>query len=86
LIKELGCHVLLTTHSSQFVLAIDAYMRKYEITDMCNFYQTKHIDDGMFVNYKCVNDSMNLIYNDFVSHLSDVKILRDMLIHSKMKD
>ena len=86
LIKELGCHVLLTTHSSQFVLAIDAYMRKYEITDMCNFYQTKHIDDGMFVKYKCVNDSMNLIYNDFVSHLSDVKILRDMLIHSKMKD
>ena len=77
LVKEIGCHVLLTTHSSNFMLAVDAYMRKYDITDLCNFYQTEHIDDGPFVSYKCVNDSLNLIYQDFVTYLSDVKLLRN---------
>lgn len=77
LVKEIGCHVLLTTHSSQFMLAIDAYMRKYDITNLCNFYQTEYIDNSPFVAYKCVNDSLNLIYEDFVTFLSDVKLLRN---------
>ena len=77
LVKEIGCHVLLTTHSSHFMLAVDAYMRKYDITNLCNFYQTEHIDNGPFVSYKCVNDSLNLIYEDFVTYLSDVKLLRN---------
>lgn len=77
LVKEIGCHVLLTTHSSNFMLAIDAYMRKYEITQLCNFYQTEYIDNGPFVSYKCVNDSLDLIYQDFVTYLSDAKLLRN---------
>ncbi len=77
LVKEIGCHVLLTTHSSHFMLAVDAYMRKYKITSLCNFYQTEQIDNGPFVSYKCVNDSLNLIYEDFVTYLSDVKLLRN---------
>ncbi len=77
LIKEIGCHVLLTTHSSHFMLAIDAYMRKYEITDICNFYHTEHIDNGAYVTYQCVNDSLDTIYRNFVSFLSDVKLLRN---------
>lgn len=77
LVKEIGCHVLLTTHSSHFMLAVDAYMRKYNITSLCNFYQTEQIDNGPFVSYRCVNDSLNLIYEDFVTYLSDVKLLRN---------
>ncbi|MDE6185679.1 MAG: ATP-binding protein, partial [Lachnospiraceae bacterium] len=77
LVKEIGCHVLLTTHSSHFMLAVDAYMRKYNITDLCNFYQTEYIGDGPFVSYKCVNDSLNLIYEDFVTYLSDIKLMRN---------
>ena len=52
-------------------------MRKYEANDICNFYQTKHIDGSAFVNYKCVNDSLEDIYEDFVTYLSDMKMLRD---------
>lgn len=40
LVKEVGCNVLLTTHSSNFMLAIDAYMRKYGMDEKCNFYKT----------------------------------------------
>lgn len=77
LVKELGCHVLLTTHSPNFMLALEANMRKYDAREVCNFYQTKHIDGSEFVNYKCVNDSLEDIYEDFVTYLSDMKNLRD---------
>ena len=77
LVKELGCHVLLTTHSPNFMLALEANMRKYDAMDLCDFYQTKRIGDTSFVDYKCVNDSLEDIYEDFVIYLSDMKKLRD---------
>lgn len=77
LVKELGCHILLTTHSPNFMLALEANMRKYNAMDVCNFYQTKPVDNTMFVNYKCVNESLEDIYEDFVTYLSEVKSLRD---------
>ena len=77
LAKEVGCHILLTTHSPNFMLALEANMRKYEADDICNFYQTKHIEETAFVDYKCVNDSLEDIYEDFVVYLSDMKMLRD---------
>lgn len=77
LVKELGCHILLTTHSPNFMLALEANMRKYNAKDICNFYQTKHVNESVFVNYRCVNDSLEDIYEDFVTYLSDMKSLRD---------
>ena len=77
LAKEVGCHILLTTHSPNFMLALEANMRKYEAVNICNFYQTSHINDSAFVNYRCVNDSLEDIYEDFVTYLSDMKMLRD---------
>lgn len=79
LVAKLDVNVLLTTHSSNFMLAIDAYMRKHGINNKCNFYQTEHFNDG-FVNYKCVNDDMGEIYGDFMEYFSQVKMLRDKYI------
>ena len=76
IVKELGTRVLLTSHSPNFVLAIDAYMRKYDIQDITNFYQTNSID-GYFVEYKNVNDDIGLIYDDFAKDLAEMKALRD---------
>lgn len=76
LVKELNVNVLLTTHSSNFVLALDAFMRKHGIQDKTNFYQTTSTGDG-FVEYRCVNDDISSIYADFLQYLSDVKVLRD---------
>lgn len=79
LVKELGVNVLLTTHSSNFLLALDAYMRKYKIQDKTNFYQTKTLDDAT-VDYECVNDDISSIYADFLDFLSEVKVLRDIYL------
>ena len=76
LVKELGVNILLTTHSSNFVLALDAYMRKYEIETLTNFYRTKFNESGL-VDYECINDNINLIYQDFLQYLSEVKVLRN---------
>ena len=57
LVKNLNMRVLLTTHSSNFMLALDAFMRKHGINQRTNFYQTRSTGDG-FVEYECVNDDM----------------------------
>ncbi|MCI8950729.1 MAG: ATP-binding protein [Lachnospiraceae bacterium] len=80
LVKELGVNILLTTHSSNFVLALDAYMREYKIADQTNFYQTNALPDG-FVQYFCVNDDMGTIYQDFMQYLSEVKMLRSRCLY-----
>ena len=76
LVKELGVNILLTTHSSNFVLALDAFMRKYKIEDKTNFYKTDFVNDNT-VDYICANDDINLIYEEFLHYLSEVKILRN---------
>jgi len=75
LVKYLNVNILLTTHSSNFMLALDAYMRKYSISDITNFYQTNIVEDG-FVEYSCMNDDMGKIYEDFLQYLSEMKMLR----------
>lgn len=80
LVKKLGVNILLTTHSPNFMLALDAYMRKYDIAGMTNFYQTDVLEDN-FVHYSCVNDDMGKIYQDFLQYLSEVKMLRNSYLN-----
>lgn len=80
LVKKLGVNILLTTHSPNFMLALDAYMRKYNIADITNFYQTDVLEDN-FVHYNCVNDDMGKIYQDFLQYLSEVKMLRNSYLN-----
>ena len=76
LVKELDVNILLTTHSPNFVLALDAYMRKYSIEGKTNFYRTEFNEDNM-VDYVCVNEDIGSIYHDFLEYLSEVKMLRN---------
>ncbi len=80
LVKKLGVNILLTTHSPNFMLALDAYMRKYNIADITNFYQTDVLEDN-FVHYNCVNNDMGKIYQDFLQYLSEVKMLRNSYLN-----
>lgn len=80
LVKELKVNVLLTTHSPNFVLALDAYMRKYRLEEKSNFYQTQILEDG-FVQYNCMDDDIGKIYEDFLQYLSEVKMLRNFYMH-----
>ena len=85
LVKELHVNVLLTTHSPNFMLALDACMRKYEINQQTNFYQTDVIEDG-FVQYRCVNENIELIYDDFLQYLSEMKVLREQYLYDEEGD
>mgnify|MGYP000000622352 FL=1 len=76
LVKELNVNILLTTHSPNFMLALDAYMRKYEIAEKTNFYQTSAMENG-FVQYHCLNNDIGKIYQDFLQYLSEAKMLRN---------
>ena len=81
LVKKIGVRILLTTHSPNFMLALDAYMRKYNIADITNFYQTDISEDN-FVRYNCVNNDMGKIYQDFLQYLSEVKMLRNSYLNN----
>ena len=80
LVKELDVNILLTTHSPNFMLALDANMRKYGMAEKTNFYQTDIVEDG-FVQYHCVNDDMGKIYQDFLQYLSEAKMLRSKYLY-----
>ena len=54
-------------------------MRKYEINDKTNFYQTKQFEDNS-VEYVNVNHDIGQIYADFLQYLSEVKVLRDSFL------
>lgn len=65
LVKNVGTKVLLTTHSPNFMLAIDGCMREEVITDKCNFYVTENTNEYQ-VHYKQVNDDLNIVYDKFL--------------------
>lgn len=79
LVKDVNCHILLTTHSPNFLLAIEAFMYKHNIQDRCNFYKTQFNDDKESVDYVLTEDTDD-IYDDFLKYLTDVKLLRDKYI------
>lgn len=80
LVKKQNINVLLTTHSPNFVLALDAFMRKYGIQEKTNFYQT-HIREDGFIDYVCTNDDIGVIYQDFTNYLSEMKMLRERYLY-----
>lgn len=82
LVKDVNCRILLTTHSPNFLLAIEAFMYKHNIVDRCNFYKTQFNNDNATVDYVLTNNT-NEIYGDFVKFLSQVKNIRNTYAHYK---
>ena len=56
LVKEMGIKVVLTSHSPNFVLAMQTYSMEYKLGDITNFYTTVKDEDGYRVDYKRVDD------------------------------
>ena len=75
LVKECNVTVLLTTHSPNFLLAIDALMRKYEIREKCHFYQTE-LEDENQIKYVEKTDCLDALYSDFAASFSKMNALR----------
>lgn len=77
LVKELDTHVLLTTHSPNFLMALEAYAKKYHLLDKANYYMVQRNEDNYMVDYVCVNDHTGEIYSSFTKPLIQVKRLKD---------
>ena len=77
-VREFNTHVLLTTHSPNFLMAIEAYAKKYGLLDQANYYMATHNADNYTVDYVCVNNNLSKIYSSFARPLVDVKQLKDM--------
>ncbi|MBQ9354102.1 MAG: AAA family ATPase [Clostridia bacterium] len=83
LVKKLGVNILLTTHSINFLLALETYMHKYAIEDITHFYSTEYVDEQKYmVNYKCVDNSIHEIY-DNLSYPYDSMVLKKFDITNK---
>ena len=61
LVKEWGVKVLLTTHSPNFMLALDTYSMKNKINGVTHFYQSKHNVDYS-VSFDCSDENVNDVY------------------------
>lgn len=85
LVKNIGTKVLLTTHSPNFMLALDGYMREKGIIDKCNFYITENIDEYR-VNYRLINDDLNIVYDKFLRPFEYSNDVRKRYIYGEKHD
>lgn len=77
LVKELDTTILLTTHSPNFLMAIEAYSQKHSISQNTHFYLSSHTNDGYRVNYHCVDGQLGQIYSSFAYPLVRMKQLKE---------
>ncbi len=71
--KEFGVNILLNTHSTYFLNAIEVYVKKYGIEKKCKFYLTD--DNEGRTNIKDVTDQTELIYEKLARPLQDLENL-----------
>lgn len=85
LVKEIGIKVILTSHSPNFVLAMQTYSIKYHLSGITNVYTTVRHQDGYRVDYKLVED-MTEVYADFAKFFSQIKAKFDLLRYGDDND
>ena len=76
LVKELHLRVFLTTHSPNFLLALDAMMRQYGIVERSHFYLARRLDEKS-VTHDDVTGRLDKIYKQFVKPLARMDNLRN---------
>lgn len=60
--KEFGMHILINSHSSYFIEAIDFYEQKYGIRNACKFYLAKEMADTRMTHFEDVSNQLQPIY------------------------
>lgn len=62
--KYFDMTILVTTHSSHFLQAIEYFSKKYKIEHNCNYYLSKVDGDGVI--FQNVTDNTNIIHSEMV--------------------
>lgn len=78
--KQFDLSIVLTTHSSQFLEALDYYSQKYEISGKCHYYLAS-VRDG-YSEFEEVTDNLEKIYRQMVTP----SILLDQLKYELNKE
>ena len=73
LIKEVGVTVLLTTHSPNFLMALEKFSQVSAIEEKTNFYHVKHLGDGYMVHYEHINSRLSEAYSSFAKPLIELQ-------------
>jgi len=86
LVKILNVNIVITSHSSNFVLALQTYAMKHHLEDKTNFYLTNKNDDKYTVDYSKMNSNLNKIYYEFAKPFSEIKAKYDALSFGDSND
>jgi predicted ATP-dependent endonuclease of OLD family len=62
LVKYLKTKVVITTHSPNFLLAIDVFSKKHKMREVTHFYKSTLMSKGKNVRLEIVDDNINEIY------------------------
>lgn len=77
LIKYMKPHVLLTTHSPNFLMALELYSKKYGIWESdVDIYCTEHAEDNYMVKYVDVKSSIEKAYAKLANPLFELKKMK----------
>ena len=79
--KDLGMKIILTTHSPNFLLAIDTYVRKYSIKEKTNFYKSSQMNSMYKV--KNINDTIDESYAELSKPFLEMENLYLKLINKE---
>lgn len=81
LVKEIQLKVLLTTHSPNFLLALDVFTQKYNITNKSHFYNSKKMLNKYFVDIECIDKKINEAYVSMSKPFIKMDALRSELLN-----
>ena len=77
IMQEMGVSILLTTHSSQFLMALEAYIKKYKHNNRFKVYATEHIENSRLVRYQDQTRNIKDAYYKLAKPMFDIKVLKD---------
>ena len=78
--------MVITSHSSNFILALQTYAIKHKTSSICDFYVTKRRSDNYLIDYQKVNHELSRIYADFAKPFSQIKAIFDALSNGDNDD
>lgn len=81
--KEYNLTVLITTHSSTFLEAIDLYSQKYKISEKCNYYISKVTESDKMVTFQDVKNNLAVVYKELVTPSIALLRLKESLNESE---
>lgn len=75
--KEFDLTILITTHSSNFLEAIDLFSKKHKVADSCRYYLSK--TEGEWNRFLDVSDDIGKIYREMVNPSVTLDRLREQM-------